>query len=192
MVQTSTYYSFRNSVLKQLSGIGVKPTAYADGYLTPLATFSSIEEVRVPFPIGGRLVSAGTYPTKSHGFVNMPVNELYPTTPQWVGINLYKNHAVFREKVQRNVPPTEDEQPGRILHTNWNGYDNGIDFVAEINHLPTAQAVATGKKRFVSVGFGYDIEQRDGRACFTNIETKEVSFDDSPRDVKARIKPLLR
>ncbi len=192
MVQTSSYYAFRNTVLKQLSGVGQKETAFVEGYLTPLAAFSSIEDVRVPFPIAGRLVSAGTYPTKGYGYVNMPVSELYPTVPQWVGINLYKNHTVFREKIQRQITPSEDENPGKIIHTNWNGYDNGIDFVAEINHLDTAKEVASGKKRFVSVGFGYNIEVRDGRRCFTNIESKEVSFDDSPRDVKAKIRPLIR
>ena len=191
MIPSSSYLGFRNNVLRQQVGFQYSPHTSVNGYFTPISTFSSSDKVELPFRVSGRLVSPGDYDTEKMGVVTLPAEELKRTLNEWVGIEIYSSHEVYK-KVLAGENISINEKLGKIIRTMWNEKDQAIDFVAEFYDLSTAWKIMGGLIKFISVGFGRGYSFLDGKKSFVNVIPREASLVYDPRDQKAMFKPVLR
>lgn len=190
MEHTYAFYHNLNEHYKARSGLNISNHSSIAASLKPMATFKSIEEIKLPFLISGRLVSADSYKDAKFGLVDLDEEELQSVLGQWIGINIYTSHAVY-EKVMRGEDVSINEVVGKIINTSWNEVTNGIDFVAEIYDLQIAYKMFQGLIKYISVGFARDvIKGNNGRYKFINLEPKEASLVYDPRDAKAEFAPV--
>lgn len=183
------YLANLNQFYKNRSGLQISPYSSVTATLRPISQFKSYEEIKLPFVISGRLVSANTYKDKSYGNVTLGADALKSSMDSWVGISIYTSHAVY-EKVMRGQDVSVNEVVGKITKVEWNEKDQGVDFYAEVYDKQIAYKMAHGVIQFISVGFARDVVVSKGDYYFMNIEPKEASLVFDPRDKKAVFKPV--
>ena len=189
MVATAQYYRAKNNFLASSNGIDLYNISLVNASLKSLSQFKSYDELKLPFLISGRLVTAKKYKDSRYGAVILSPEALKSTVNDWVGIQIYKSHAVY-EKIAKGEDVSVDDVVGKIVSVTWNTKDNGIDFVAEIYDKPVAYKMDAGLIKFISVGFARLITVIKNEYYFTAIEPKEASLVFDPRDDQAEFKPL--
>jgi hypothetical protein len=183
------HYRNLNNFYKVRSGLSVSRFSSIDATIKPITQFSAYEDLKMPFQITGRLVTASTYKDKNYGRVTLDGVDLKESLNAWVGIPIYTSHAVF-DKVMRGEDVSINEIVGKITKVMWNSADNGIDFYADVFDKQVAFKMANGLIKYISVGFAREVVSRNRELFFTSIEPKEASLVFDPRDKNAEFKPV--
>lgn len=152
---------------------------------------TSINELKLPLRIHGRLITAGTYPEENDEIVIFTPEELKKSVFKWNGIPGYDSHAVH-EAVMRGQNTSVRGVVAKIIQTFWNEKDQAIDFEADVFDPEIAFKIIHGLIRNVSVGYKHGIKPLDKLNGYeaVNMKPLEWSFVLSPRDKNAVIQPM--
>lgn len=189
MVFKSDYYRSLNEFYASSSGLTIDRTSFFDASIQALSQFKSDTDIKLPFLIRGRLITAKEYPDKKYGRIKIAPEVLKTTISKFKDINLYTSHAVF-DKIIKGEDVSVDEVVGKIVNTSWNEEENGVDFTAEIYDRKIAYKMDAGLINKVSLGFARDIVVIKGEYYFTNIVPVEASLVFDPRDSQAVFSPV--
>lgn len=148
------------------------------------------DDFKLPLLIKGRLITAGTYGDSKLGEFELTEGELIQTLNEWIGVEGYKHHGVF-ESVMLGEDIPIDGVAAKLVKTVWNDEDKGIDFFAEVYDADIAYKITNGIIKYVSAGFARDIKKTPQGKQLINLEPKEWSFVFKPRDINARIHPVI-
>lgn len=183
------HFRNKNDFLKLISGVNTSPYSCITAQVQAISQFTDFNDLKMPFLISGRLVTAGTYKEKGYGAVILLPNVLQESLQEWVGVSIYSSHDVY-EKIMVGENVSINEVLGKITRTNWKEKDNGVDFFAEIYDKQVAYKIAYGVIKYISVGFGRDIVSEKGDFYYRNLQPKEASIVYIPRDKQAEFKPV--
>ena len=144
------------------------------------------DDFQLPIRIEGRLITADEY---KDGV--LPWNELQRVFKEFEGVNIYKYHnAHWRVgEVGKNAPI--DAIVGRVVKTVLNMKDQAIDFFGEIMDRDVAFKVIQGLIHSVSVGFKNNIAIINGKPTKVDIEPRELTMVQNPKDKNAKIKKVI-
>lgn len=183
------HFRNKNDSLKLISGVNTSPYSCINARVQAISQFTNIDDLKLPFLISGRLLTAGTYREKGYGPVILLPNVLQESLQGWIGISIYSSHEVYK-KIMLGENVSINEVLGKTTRTEWNAKDNGIDFFAEIYDKQIAYKISYGIIKYISVGFGRDIVSEKGDFYYRNLQPVEASIVFIPRDKQAEFKPV--
>lgn len=144
------------------------------------------DDFKLPLKVSGRLITAGTYPDKSHGSTIITPAELKKSLNDWK-VNFYKNHGIYRRILMNDPDVPIDAVIGKITNITWNSVDNAIDYEGLIYNRQIAYNILMKLTNKISVGFENYVKLVDGQYFKTDIMPREVSMVYNPRDKNATI-----
>lgn len=160
----------------------------------PLSQFAKISNEQEPLLIKGRLLTSGEYPEYGIGNMQITPESLKQTLNKWVGIPIYTTHEVYKNILKGQNPSVRDVI-GKIIRTEWNEEDEGIDYYAEVYDMDIANKMMAGLIQFISAGFAKEIVtdfNQDKKLVnyVRNIDPREASLVFNPRDSMAKFVPI--